>query len=178
MKDYCLVINHDRCINCQACEIACQVNHRLSPGTYRIWVLPSEAREERGRVTQDYIPALCLQCRHRPCVAACPKQQAIRELDGIVIIDRELCNGCRLCVAACPYGMIAIDPASSKAEKCDQCYDREAGTPPHCVANCWGGALMWVPRAELGGDLTTRRDGSSLEVVYVSQRREVPLPEY
>ena len=178
MNDYCLVVNLDRCINCQACEIACQVGHRLSPETYRIRIVKNEAREEQGRVTQDYIPTLCLQCQARPCIDACVKKRAIRDVDGVVVIDRELCDGCRLCVFGCPYGMIVIDQVSGKAEKCDLCYDRAAGLPPACVANCWGGALMWVPRAELSADLASRQDGSSRLVTYISQRREMPVLDY
>jgi hypothetical protein len=37
---------------------------------------------------------------------------------------------------------------------------------------------MWVPRSALSADLGTRPDGSARQVVYLSQRRDVPSADY
>ena len=33
---------------------------------------------------------------------------------GTVAIDRERCKGCRLCIAACPQDVLALDPATNR----------------------------------------------------------------
>ncbi len=57
---------------------------------------------------------------------------------GVVLIDKELCTGCKECVEACPDGMIQMD-AQNKADKCDLC-----GGDPLCVRYCVAGALKLV----------------------------------
>jgi formate dehydrogenase iron-sulfur subunit len=53
------------------------------------------------------------------------------------VIQSDTCNGCRACIAACPFGVIGINPAADVAQKCTLCYDRlQAGLEPACSKAC------------------------------------------
>ena len=64
------------------------------------------------------------------------------EGDRFVAVDVERCNGCRRCVAACPFGEMAFAPGA-KAFKCDLC-----GGSPKCVEFCFYGCLSFVELSE------------------------------
>jgi tetrathionate reductase subunit B len=46
---------------------------------------------------------MCQHCEHPPCVDVCPTGASFRRADGIVLVDRHTCIGCRYCMMACPY---------------------------------------------------------------------------
>jgi formate-dependent nitrite reductase membrane component NrfD/ferredoxin len=63
--------------------------------------------------------------------------------DGIVDFDKEICIGCKACMAACPYDAIFINPDDHSAEKCNMCAHRiDAGLEPACVSVCPTGAII------------------------------------
>ncbi len=39
-----------------------------------------------------------------PCVEACPKEAALRRVNGSIVLDREACNRCDRCLEVCPTG--------------------------------------------------------------------------
>jgi len=67
----------------------------------------------------------------------CPTGAIIRTEFDTVVIQSDVCNGCRDCIAACPFGVIGINPVSNTAQKCTLCYDRlRAGMEPACSKAC------------------------------------------
>ena len=58
------------------------------------------------------------------CLEVCPTGAIIRTEFDTVVIQSDICNGCRLCIAACPFGVIDINAVSNTAQKCTLCYDR------------------------------------------------------
>jgi molybdopterin-containing oxidoreductase family iron-sulfur binding subunit len=46
---------------------------------------------------------MCQHCAEPPCVDVCPTGASFKRADGIVLVDRHSCIGCRYCVMACPY---------------------------------------------------------------------------
>jgi len=92
-----------------------------------------------------YLPHLCHHCSRPSCLYACPRDAIYkREEDGLVLIDEERCNGCRLCLEACPYKRIYFNPRLEVAQKCIGCFPRlEQGVAPACVRQCPGRAV-WV----------------------------------
>ncbi len=49
------------------------------------------------------LPMMCQHCEHPPCVDVCPTGASFKRADGIVMVDRHTCVGCRYCMMACPY---------------------------------------------------------------------------
>jgi Fe-S-cluster-containing dehydrogenase component len=84
-----------------------------------------------------FVPKLCNQCAHSPCVQVCPVGATFESPDGVVLVDKEYCLGCRYCVQACPYGCRYIDPASGTVDKCNLCYHRiTKGLTTACCEAC------------------------------------------
>ena len=49
------------------------------------------------------LPMMCQHCEHPPCVDVCPTGASFKREDGIVLVDRHICIGCRYCMMACPF---------------------------------------------------------------------------
>jgi len=143
-KQYAIIIDTDRCLDCKACLVACKVENDVPKGFWRNWVKHTGGIS--GRRTR-YQPGQCMQCDQPSCVAACPVGATFKRKDGIVVIDPAKCIGCANCVSACPYGARYRDPASRMADKCDFCQHRlKRGEEPACVETC-------PTRARIFGDL-------------------------
>lgn len=103
-----MVLDLRKCVGCNACTVACKSENNTPPGvTYHIVL-----QEEIGRypnVTRRFTPRPCMQCEHPPCVPVCPVKATYKRPDGVVVIDYEVCIGCRYCLSACPYGARSFD---------------------------------------------------------------------
>ena len=104
-----MVIDLRRCDGCKRCTEACQETHHLAKGTE--WIKVQELKNKRG---QPYsMPRPCMQCENAPCVRVCPVGASFRDAEGLVLVDQDRCIGCRMCMAACPYGArYFVDKAS------------------------------------------------------------------
>ena len=60
------------------------------------------------------------------------------------MIDYDTCIGCRMCVAACPFGVIHFDSITRRVIKCDLCDD-----DPMCVKFCPYEAIEYIDVSEL-----------------------------
>ena len=101
--------------------------------------------EDRGEDPDHFgLPAL-LPLRKALVRGRLPDRCAVkREKDGMVLLDRALCVGCRACVDACPWKVPQWDETTGKVVKCDSCVDRvEQGLKPACVAGCTTRALSF-----------------------------------
>jgi anaerobic dimethyl sulfoxide reductase subunit B (iron-sulfur subunit) len=152
-----------RCIGCHTCVVACKDWHDLPAGLVNWRRVDTRERGKFPDVKVSHMSLSCNHCRQPKCAEACP-ENAIgkREEDGIVFIENEKCNGCRLCESACPYGAIQFRPDDgSLAEKCTFCVDRlENNEAPVCVSACPMRALDFGDLDELSRrpDVTTRTD--------------------
>src|SRR5262249_36507916 len=67
-----------------------------------------------------------------------------------VYINEPACNGCRDCVAACPFGVIHMSETRHVAQKCTFCYDRlKNGLTPACAQACPTQSIRFGPLTEL-----------------------------
>lgn len=124
--------NFERCINCNGCEVACQ---RENKGLSFINVILVENRFA--------VPLTCRHCDPAPCAIACPTQALSFGGKGVTL-DPEKCNGCTLCLFACPFGMMDFNPETKLAANCDLCSKRRAGGhDPACILTCPSSALYY-----------------------------------
>src|SRR5438552_9668390 len=136
------VNDQTRCIGCHACSTACKSENAVPLGVNRTYVKYVDigqfpAARRAFQVTR------CNQCEHPPCVEACPTTAMYRRPDGIVDFDKDICIGCKACIAACPYDAIFINPEDHSAEKCNFCAHRlDVGLEPACVVVCPTEAIL------------------------------------
>jgi formate dehydrogenase iron-sulfur subunit len=80
----------------------------------------------------------------------CPTGAIIRTEFDTVFIQQDVCNGCRNCIAACPYGVIGMNQQTGTAHKCTLCYDRlQGGLEPACAKACPTQSIQFGPLADL-----------------------------
>jgi len=66
------------------------------------WIRKVKVKDKlSGR--ESNLPMLCQHCENPPCADVCPTGASFRRADGIVMVDRHTCIGCRYCMMACPY---------------------------------------------------------------------------
>ncbi len=136
------VLDQDRCIGCHACTTACKSENEVPLGVTRTYVKSVDVGIF-PQVRRAFQVTRCNQCADAPCVAACPTQAMFRRRDGIVDFDKQVCIGCKACMAACPYDAIFINPEDHSAEKCNMCAHRlDVGLEPACVTVCPTQAIL------------------------------------
>jgi Fe-S-cluster-containing dehydrogenase component len=114
-----------------------------SEAHYRFDNRYKDARVEKA----FFVPKLCNQCEHPPCVQVCPVGATFRTPDGVVLIDHNYCIGCQYCVQACPYGVRQFNHEYGVTDKCTWCYHRiTRGLRPACVEACPTGARIFGDR--------------------------------
>ena len=135
--EYALIVDTRDCVGCNACEVACKQEHNLPVGPRWIKVFPENLQETEGKPQLRYVVTHCLHCSRPPCKDACPVDAITKKEDGIVLIDNELCIGCKDCIEACPLGVMHFDQEKGLAQKCNLCVGRiDRGLQPACVAAC------------------------------------------
>ncbi len=147
-----LIIHIEKCVGCHSCEFACAVAHSSTkdmmsviragekPG-YRLFVEPYQGMA---------VPVHCNHCEEAACMLACPTGAIYREEeDGPVLLDVARCIGCKMCVQACPFGVMTVSSDGKGVLKCDLCIERLAeGQVPACVESCKTKAVTFVSEEE------------------------------
>lgn len=152
-----VVADPKKCIGCKVCEVACAATH-AAPASKTVGALvsPLLPRLYLVRMPEVTMPVQCRHCEDAPCANVCPVAAIIQKNDAI-IINEDICMGCKTCMMACPFGAIDLVPVYRNGEpvmqnlqesqqeqlslkekliasKCDMCFGREAG--PACVESC------------------------------------------
>jgi formate dehydrogenase iron-sulfur subunit len=146
------------CIGCKACEVACKEwnqlpaaeggrpplsgdsydnTRRLDGIHWRHVRFVEQFSADRSQGRWLLMSDVCKHCVQAGCLEVCPTGAIIRTEFDTVVIQSDVCNGCRDCIAACPFGVIDLNPASGIAQKCTLCYDRlRADLEPACSKAC------------------------------------------
>ncbi|MGH9895836.1 MAG: 4Fe-4S dicluster domain-containing protein, partial [bacterium] len=96
-----------------------------------------EQSDSKGGLTWHMMSDVCKHCAQAGCLEACPTGAIYRTEFGTVNINQDICNGCRYCVSACPFGVVAFNEDTGTATKCTFCNDRiHNGLGPACAKAC------------------------------------------
>ena len=148
-----LLIDTDKCgTGCNACVTACHTENGVTgqgrPASDAQWIRKVDLRDKATGATRS-LPVMCQHCAEPPCVDVCPTGASFRRADGIVLVDKHICIGCRYCMMACPYkarSFVHEEATGQKphaprgkgtVESCTLCVHRvDAGREPACVEAC------------------------------------------
>lgn len=72
------------------------------------------------------------------CQRACPFGAIEMTADGLAVISREKCTGCRKCVAVCPRQVIRMTPAAASVHVLCNSHDKGAQVRKYCQIGCIG----------------------------------------
>ncbi|BBD06851.1 4Fe-4S ferredoxin [Desulfovibrio ferrophilus] len=167
------------------------VDDRLTP--YNWLTIQTAEVEKDGQSLEVNIPRRCMHCVNPPCADLCPFGAALKQNDGIVRINDDICMGGAKCRKVCPWHIpqrqsgvglyMDILPrlaGNGVMYKCDRCYDRVAqGEQPACIEACPEGVQIIGPRSEIiakakalatktGGYLYGLEEGGGTNTIYVS----------
>ncbi len=136
---------------CNDCVTACNTENGLSGHTGpqdSQWIRKVDIKDLRTGYVQS-LPMMCQHCENPPCVDVCPTGASMKRADGIVLVDRHSCIGCRYCMMACPYKARSFvhEPLTNQnpevprgkgcVESCTFCVHRvDRGETPACVEAC------------------------------------------
>jgi len=186
---YGMGIDVNKCIGCGRCADACKTENNVprEPFYFRTWVeryvLTTDGKtevtspnggidgfpsvtSEKGILRTFFVPKLCNHCANPPCVQVCPVGATFITPDGVVLVDKDYCIGCRYCIQACPYGARFLNPITRTAEKCTFCYHRIVqGKVPACVEVCPTGARIFGDVGTRSSPLTRFRRFNEIEVL-------------
>jgi len=180
-----MMIDVGACVGCRRCQHACRLENNIpsEPGNMH-WIDVFEMENSTSITSVESIPPTdavvdfvkapkddhwyfsfnCFHCENAPCTRVCPTGATYTDEDGIVLINYDLCIGCRYCMAAFPYNARRFnwwDPKLSPSrispidgsvvtlneevplrvrgvtEKCTFCEHRtREGKSPKCVEVC------------------------------------------
>ncbi len=184
-----MLIDLNRCDNgCDECVSACATENGLGgfgrPETDAQWIRKVEIKNSQTGYSKS-LPVMCQHCENPPCVDVCPTGASFKRADGIVLVDKHTCIGCRYCMMACPYKARSFVHESLEDQKpyaprgkgtvesCTLCVHRiDADLNPACVEACsdtGGGAMLF-------GDLNDPDSEISKRVAkYASQQIRADL---
>ena len=158
-----MLIDASKCDDgCTKCVSACSKENGWSdtgnPLTDAQWIR-SVTVKDRKHGHETNLPMMCQHCESPPCVDVCPTGASFKRADGIVLVNKHTCIGCRYCMLACPYDARsfiheALEDQKDHAprgkgtvESCTLCVHRiDEGRQPACVETCnaeAGGAMMF-----------------------------------
>lgn len=154
-----MVIDLDKCARgCTDCADACRTENNVAlfgdPKIDNHWIRVVTFKDRVAGAQERQIPLLCNHCTHAPCAHVCPVAATFKRDDGVTLVDKHRCIGCRYCQIACPYKARAFvynhtdewdNPDFPKrmhgvAEGCHFCVHRiDRGEKPACVQACTDG---------------------------------------
>lgn len=170
-----LIDTHKCASGCTDCVSACNSENGLDPlpsPTSAQWIRKVEIKEiKTGRAAS--VPVMCQHCAEPPCVDVCPTGASFKRADGIVLVDRHSCIGCRYCVMACPYKARSFvhEPLTEQkpevprgkgcVEGCTLCVHRldRGETSTACAQACSAaghGAIVFGDLNDAGSDIARR----------------------
>ena len=105
-----MLVDATKCATgCNDCVSACSTENGWTPVAESAhpkqapqWIRKLELQDPLTQM-ETSLPMMCQHCAEPPCVDVCPTGASFKRADGIVLVNRHTCIGCRYCMMACPY---------------------------------------------------------------------------
>ncbi len=148
-----MLIDTAKCASgCTSCVNACHTENGIEshdrPLTDQQWIRKVKLKDKQTNHVIS-LPMMCQHCENPPCADVCPTGASFKREDGIVLVDRHICIGCRYCMMACPYkarsfaheavdNKVDFQPrGKGTVESCTMCVHRvDEDRIPACVEAC------------------------------------------
>lgn len=119
-----------KCIGCFTCMLTCsafnQHDHSISKSAIKV--------ATRGGMSSSFQATVCLACTEtRACAEACPSGALADRPGGGVILNKELCIGCRKCQSACIADAVNFDEENHLPIICKHCSVCTRFCPHNCL---------------------------------------------
>ncbi len=170
-----MLVDVNKCSkDCKACVTACSDEHgwkNTGKLTDPQWIRKVDITDKKTGMEQS-LPVMCQHCAAPPCADVCPTGASFKREDGVVLVDRHLCIGCRYCIMACPYKARSFvhEPLSDQkpnsprgngtVEACNLCVHRvDKGGAPACVEACSAsenGAMLFGNLGDPASEISKR----------------------
>jgi molybdopterin-containing oxidoreductase family iron-sulfur binding subunit len=171
-----LLVDASKCAEgCNACVAACSRENgwhsTMHPATDAQWIRKVRLHDPRRGATISP-PVMCQHCASPPCTDVCPTGASFKRADGIVLVNKHICIGCRYCMMACPYKARSfihapiddqrpdVPRGKGTVESCTLCVHRvDVGRAPACVESCTAegaGALLFGDINDPKSEISTR----------------------
>ena len=147
-----MLIDTNKCAKgCSACVDACNEHNGLEgkTGPQDTQYIRKVTLKSKSTGHETSLPLMCQHCETAPCADVCPTGASFVRADGIALVDKHICIGCRYCMMACPYkarSFVHEDLENQKTtaprgkgtvEACTMCVTRvDNGQVPACVEAC------------------------------------------
>lgn len=171
-ESYAVLVDLTKCIGCLRCEWACNEWNKNPNKPLKDF---EESRDKKPSVFDKirrttagsftvvnrfyennlpvYVKKQCMHCIDPACKAACFVDAFKKTEEGAVLYNPSLCVGCRYCMIACPFDILAYeyyDPITPQITKCTMCFDRiTEGKIPACVEICSADVMKFGARSEI-----------------------------
>jgi tetrathionate reductase subunit B len=173
------LIDTNKCAdNCSECVSACEKENGWGSGSAdeqhsradqkAQWIRKVTVRDKRTNHSMS-LPMMCQHCAHPPCVDVCPTGASMKRADGIVLVDKHICIGCRYCMMACPYKArsfvhedlehqrVYAPRGKGTVESCNLCVHRvDKGEVPACAEACPEKAILFGNLNDANSDIAKR----------------------
>ena len=173
------LIDTNKCAdNCTECVTACEKENGWGSGSAdeqhsradqkAQWIRKVTVRDNRTNHSMS-LPMMCQHCAHPPCVDVCPTGASMKRADGIVLVDKHICIGCRYCMMACPYKArsfvhedlehqrVYAPRGKGTVESCNLCVHRvDKGEVPACAEACPEKAILFGNLNDANSDIAKR----------------------
>jgi tetrathionate reductase subunit B len=171
-----MLIDLSRCDDgCNECVTACNTENGIRghgrPSTDAQWIRKMNIKDPSTGMSKS-LPMMCQHCSEPACVDVCPTGASFKRADGIVLVDKHTCIGCRYCMMACPYKARSFvhetledqkphaPRGKGTVESCTLCVHRvDAGQQPACVESCaksGGGAMLFGDLKDPDSEISQR----------------------
>ena len=171
-----MLVDTTKCAEgCTDCVKACATENRIGAGEaggnvrqQSQWIRKMELKDLRTGHKAS-LPMMCQHCANPPCVDVCPTGASMKRADGIVLVDRHICIGCRYCMMACPYKARSfvheelhdqnpeVPRGKGCVEGCTMCVHRvDKGQKPACVEACPHQAMVFGDLNDANSDISKR----------------------